>query len=172
MSWRQKPSAFKEANSPSFKTYAQKIVDNARSLAERFLQKGVRLVTGGTENHLMILDVSRFGLTGRHAETALSAAHLTVNRNAIPFDVQGPWYTSGIRLGTPALTTLGMGKEEMEEIADIIVSILSNTVPALAEKSGQPSKAISTTRPEILEAAKKRVAALLSRFPLYPEIEI
>lgn len=167
-----KAVAFKEANAPSFKAYAQKIVDNARSLAERFLQKGVRLVTGGTENHLMILDVSRFGLTGRHAETALRAAHLTVNRNAIPFDAQGPWYTSGIRLGTPALTTLGMGKEEMEEIADIIVSILSNTVPALAEKTGQPSKANSTTRPEILEAAQKRVAALLSRFPLYPEIEI
>lgn len=167
-----KAIAFKEANTPAFKAYANKIVDNARSLAERFLQKGARLVTGGTENHLMILDVSRFGLTGRHAETALRAAHITVNRNAIPFDAQGPWYTSGIRLGTPALTTLGMGKEEMEEIADIIVSVLSNTEPAIVQKTGQPSKANSTTRPEILDAAKKRVAQLLERFPLYPEIEI
>lgn len=167
-----KAIAFKEANTPSFKDYAQKIVDNARSLADRFLQKGIRLVTGGTENHLMILDVSPFGLTGRHAETALRAARITVNRNAIPFDVQGPWYTSGIRLGTAALTTLGMGKEEMEEIADIIVSVLSTTKPGITQKTGQPSKALSTTPPDIVEAAQKRVATLLSRFPLYPEITI
>lgn len=167
-----KAVAFKEANAPSFKTYAQKIVDNAQFLAESFLQKGMRLVTGGTENHLMILDVSRFGLTGRQAETALRAAHITVNRNAIPYDVQGPWYTSGVRLGTPALTTLGMGAEEMREIADIIVSVLSHTQPALVQKTGQPSKANSTTQPEILDAAQKRVTQLLGYFPLYPEIEI
>lgn len=167
-----KAIAFKEANTPTFKTYAQKIVDNAQALAESFLQQGVRLVTGGTENHLMIVDVSRFGLTGRHAETALRAAHITVNRNAIPFDKQGPWYTSGIRLGTPALTTLGMGPEEMREIASIIVSVLSHTQPAIVQKTGQPSKANSVTSPEILEAAKNRVSQLLNRFPLYPEIEI
>src|SRR5207247_2481890 len=78
-----KAVAFKEANTPEFKTYSQKIVDNARFLAESFLQRGIRLVTGGTENHLMIVDVSRFGLTGRQVETALRAAHITVNRNAI-----------------------------------------------------------------------------------------
>jgi glycine hydroxymethyltransferase len=167
-----KAVAFKEANTPAFKIYAQKIVENARSLADHFLKKGARLVTGGTENHLMILDVSRFGLTGRHAETALRAAHITVNRNAIPFDAQGPWYTSGVRLGTPALTTLGMGTEEMKEIADIIFSVLSHTQPAIVPKTGQPSKANSTTKPEILEAAQKRVKELLSCFPLYPEIEI
>ncbi len=167
-----KAIAFKEANTPDFKTYAHRIVENAQALAESFIQKGARLVTGGTENHLMILDVSRFGLTGRHAETALRAAHITVNRNAIPFDAQGPWYTSGVRLGTPALTTLGMGREEMREIADIIVSVLSHTKPAIVQKTGQPSKANSVTQPEILEAAKKRVSQLLSRFPLYPEIEI
>lgn len=167
-----KAIAFKEANTPSFKVYAKKIVENAQSLANRFLKNGVRLVTGGTENHLLIVDVSRFGLTGRHAETALRTAKITANRNAIPFDAQGPWYTSGIRLGTPALTTLGMGKEEMEEIADIIVSVLSNTTPILVEKTGQPSKANCATQPAILEAAQKRVAQLLSRYPLYPEIEI
>lgn len=167
-----KAIAFKEANSPGFKIYAQKIVDNARTLADSFLQKGVRLVTGGTENHLMILDVSHFGLTGRHAETALRTARITVNRNAIPFDVQGPWYTSGVRLGTAALTTLGMGPEEMKEIADIIVSVLSHTQPAVVEKTGKPSKANCTTQPQILETANIRVKELLSRFPLYPEIEI
>jgi glycine hydroxymethyltransferase len=167
-----KAVAFKEANTPAFKTYAQKIVDNALALADNFLQKGGRLVTGGTENHLIILDVSRFGLTGRHAETALRNARITVNRNAIPFDPQGPWYTSGIRLGTPALTTLGMGQEEMKEIADIIVTVLSHTQPATVQKTGQPSKANSITQPEILESAQKRIAQLLSRFPLYPEIII
>lgn len=167
-----KAVAFKEANTPEFKQYAQRIVDNAQSLAECFLQNGARLVTGGTENHLMILDLARYGLTGRHAETALRAAKITVNRNAIPFDKQGAWYTSGIRLGTPALTTLGMGAAEMKEIADIILSVLAHTQPAIVAKTGQPSKANSTTQPEILEAAQKRVAELLKRFPLYPEIEI
>jgi len=167
-----KAVAFKEANTPAFKAYANRIVDNAKALAEAFLRKGIRLVTGGTENHLMIVDVARFGLTGRHAETALRAAHITVNRNAIPFDAQGPWYTSGVRLGTPALTTLGMGKVEMEEIADIIVSVLSNTKPATVEKSGQPSKANGVTPQDVIERAKARVAELLKKYPLYPEIEI
>ena len=167
-----KAVAFKEANTPAFKVYSQKIVDNAVELAQAFLEKGIRLVTGGTENHLMIVDLTRFGLTGRHAETALRQAHITINRNAIPFDLQGPWYTSGIRLGTPALTTLGMGKEEMREIADIIVSILSHTKPATDEKTGQTSKAKCLTEPKTLETAKKRVAQLLSHYPLYPEIVI
>lgn len=167
-----KAIAFKEANAPEFKQYAQKIVQNAQFLAEGFLQRGVRLVTGGTENHLMIVDVSRFGLTGRQAEIALRSALITANRNAIPYDAQGPWYTSGIRLGTAALTTLGMGQSEMTEIADIIVSVLSHTQPAIVQKTGQPSKANSVTQPEVLESAQKRVAQLLNRFPLYPEIEI
>lgn len=167
-----KAVAFKEANTPEFKQYAQKIVNNARFLADCFLQQGARLVTGGTDNHLMIVDLSHFGLTGRHAEAALRAAGITVNRNAIPFDAQGPWYTSGIRLGTPALTTLGMGENEMKEIATIILSILSHTQPTIVQKTGQPSKANSTTKPDILETAQKRVKELLNHFPLYPEIEI
>lgn len=167
-----KAIAFKEANTEDFKTYAQKIVDNASSLAENLLQKEVRIISGGTENHLMVIDVSRFGLTGRQAETALRSAFITANRNAIPFDSQGPWYTSGIRLGTPALTTLGMGPQEMKEIADIIVSILSNTRSVNVQKTGQPSKTNSITPPQILENAQKRISELLSHFPLYPEIEI
>lgn len=167
-----KAIAFKEANTPEFKMYAKQIVDNAQFLADCFLQEGVRLVTGGTENHLMILDLSKFGLTGRQAETALREAHVTVNRNAIPNDIQGPWYTSGIRIGTPALTTLGMAKEEMKEIASIICSVLSSTKAGIVQKTGQPSKASIITDPAIMEQARSRVKNLLSRFPLYPEIEI
>lgn len=167
-----KAIAFKEANTPSFQSYAKKIVENASYLAECFLQKGVRLVTGGTENHLLILDVSKFGLTGRQAESVLREAKITANRNAIPFDSQGPWYTLGVRLGTPALTTLGMGKEEMKEIAEIIVLVLSHSKPALVEKTGQPSKANAILDPKIKAQAQERVKNLLSRFPLYPEIEI
>lgn len=167
-----KAVAFKEANHPSFQTYAQKIVQNAQYLAEHFLSKGARLVTGGTENHLMILDLTPYGITGRQAETALREAKITVNRNAIPYDVQGPWYTSGIRLGTAALTTLGMGASEMKEVAEIILDVLSHTRPTIVEKTGKPSKANSVTEAEVLKKSHQRVSQLLSRFPLYPEITI
>lgn len=167
-----KAVAFREANTPDFCTYAKKIVNNAQTLAEALRQKGVRLVTGGTDNHLMVLDVSSFGITGKQAENALRAARLTVNRNTIPFDPQGPWYTSGVRLGTPALTTLGMGAQEMVEIADIIVEILKETRPAPSEKEGKESKAQAITNPKILKRAHQRVEELLSHYPLYPEIAI
>lgn len=167
-----KAIAFQEANTPEFKTYSQKIVDNAQALANYFLSHGVRLVTGGTENHLMILDVSKFGLTGRQAETALREANITVNRNAIPFDPEGPWYTSGVRLGTPALTTLGMGKAEMEEIGAIIISILSNSKPGISEKTGKPTKAQVVVNEQIAQQARARVLELLKKYPLYPEIEL
>lgn len=167
-----KAIAFKEANAASFRDYAKKVVENADALAKQLMKKGIRLVTGGTENHLMILDLTKFGLTGRHGETALRQAFLTVNRNAIPFDTNGPWYTSGIRIGTPATTTLGMGKEEMAVIADTICDVLSKTTPALAAKTGQPSKAACTVEPAALAKAQAAVAELLSRFPLYPEIDL
>lgn len=166
-----KAVAFKEANQPSFEVYARKIVDNAAALAGGFLEKGVRLVSGGTENHLMIVDVSGFNLNGRQAENALRQAHLTLNRNAIPFDKNGPWYTSGIRLGTPALTTLGMGAAEMREIADIIINVLSHAQPAVTS-SGQASKAQVIVDAAVLAKNQQRVKELLSRYPLYPEIEI
>lgn len=165
-----KAIAFQEANTPEFQQYAHRIVENSQALAESLKKSGIRLVTGGTDNHLMILDLTSFGLTGRHAENALRAAHLTVNRNAIPFDKNGPWYTSGVRIGTPATTTLGMNKEDMEEIASIIVDVLSNTKPDIAAKTGQPSKAQCTTEPVVLQKAKDRILALLKHYPLYPEI--
>ncbi len=167
-----KAIAFREANQPEFKTYAHKIVENAQFLAESFIKKGMRLVTGGTDNHLMVADVSPFGITGRQAELILREAKITINRNAIPFDQQGPWYTSGIRLGTPALTTLGMGVNEMQEIAEIIHLVLSHMKPSIVQKTGLPSKAAATVDPAILAIAQQRVDALLQRFPLYPEIEL
>lgn len=165
-----KAIAFKEANTPEFANYSQHIVDNAFALGEQFKQNNIRLVTNGTENHMVIVDLSRFGLTGRHAENALRQALLTVNRNAIPFDTNGPWYTSGIRIGTPAMTTLGMGQTEMREIADIIIDVLSHTTPAILETTGLVSKAACTVAPEILKRSQMRVKELLSHYPLYPEI--
>lgn len=167
-----KAIAFQEANTPEFRRYAQHIVDNAQALAARFQSRGGRLTSGGTENHLMVLDITKFGITGRQAETALREAGLTVNRNSIPFDPNGPWYTSGIRVGTPATTTLGMGKDEMNEIADVIIDILSHSKAGIAEKTGQPSKAAVITDPSTMQNAKQRIKALLGRFPLYPEIDI
>lgn len=167
-----KAVAFKEANSSSFELYAQRIIENAQTLADAFMEKGIRLVTGGTENHLMILDLQKFGLTGRIAESALRQAFLTVNRNAIPFDTNGPWYTSGIRLGTPALTSLGMGPSEMKEVATLIVDVLTHTKPALASKTGLPSKANGITEASVLQRSREKVTELLAKFPLYPEIEV
>lgn len=164
-----KAIAFKEACSDGFKRYAHSIVENCSALAEALMRRGVRLVSGGTENHLAILDVSSFGLTGRQAETALREAHLTVNRNAIPNDKNGPWYTSGVRIGTAAITTLGMGPAEMGEIAEIMVSILSSTKPSKTA-SGEISKAKSQTSAEVIERSKKHALQLLERFPLYSEI--
>lgn len=166
-----KAVAFKEANTPEFRSYTKKIIENAQALSKSLMDKGLRIVSGATENHLMVVDISSLGLTGRHAESALRKAGLTINRNAIPFDANGPWYTSGIRLGTPAMTTLGMGAAEMAEIADIIVDVLKHTKPATA-KTGQPSKANSETDEAVVEKSKNRVKSLLGRFPLYPEIEI
>ncbi len=130
------------------------------------MERGARLVTGGTENHLMIIDITKYGINGRQGESVLREAGLTVNRNTIPFDPHGPWYTSGIRIGTPATTTLGMGKDEMREIGDIIVDVLSNTI------ASKTSKASAVVEPETLKKAQERVADLLGRYPLYPEIEI
>lgn len=167
-----KAIAFKEANQPSFKEYASKIIANAKVLAEALMEKGIRILTNGTDNHLMILDLTDLGITGRQAEKVLREAYLTVNRNAIPNDHNGPWYTSGVRIGTPAMTTLGMGAAEMREIADIIALVLKNTKPAAGEKTGQPSKANYTIPADIIEKAHARVKDLLSRYPLYPEIVI
>ena len=135
-----KAVALAEARQPAFQTYAQQIADNAKSLAEGFLTRGAKLVTGGTDNHLVLLDVSSFGLTGRQAESALLDAGVVTNRNSVPADPNGAWYTSGVRLGTPALTTRGFGHDEFDNVAELIVHVLQNTQPGTT-KAGGPSKA-------------------------------
>lgn len=166
-----KAIAFKEANTASFQRYAHQIVANARALAHGLKSKGVKITTGGTDNHLMVFDVaSTFGLTGRQAELALREALLTVNRNSIPFDANGAWYTSGIRIGTPATTTLGMKETEMGQIAQWIVELLQSTKPAQDEKG--PSRSKVEIDPKVLTRVKQGVTALLDAYPLYPEIVI
>src|SRR6187455_3501345 len=134
-----KAVALAEARQPSFQTYAQNIADNAKSLAEGFLTRGANLVTGGTDNHIVLLDVSSFGLTGRQAESALLDSGVVTNRNSIPADPNGAWYTSGIRLGTPALTTRGFGAQDFDRVAELMVEVLSNTQPG--QGTAGPSKA-------------------------------
>ncbi len=136
-----KAVALAEARTDEFRTYAQNIADNAKSLAEGFLTRGANLVTGGTDNHIVLLDVSSFGLTGRQAETALLDAGVVTNRNSVPSDPNGAWYTSGIRLGTPALTTRGFGHDEFDNVAELIVHVLSNTQPGTT-KAGTPVEGV------------------------------
>jgi glycine hydroxymethyltransferase len=170
-----KAVALQEASGDEFRGYARRIVDNASALAGACVNEGMTVLTGGTDNHLMLLDVTPFGLTGRQAESALRSASITLNRNSLPFDANGPWYTSGLRIGTPALTTRGMGTAEMEEIASIIRLVLSNTEATVITKgknAGSPSKARYRTGPDAAEAARARVSDLLGGFPLYPELDL
>jgi glycine hydroxymethyltransferase len=170
-----KTVALAEASRPEFADYARRVVDNAALLAEELMKKDIRVVTGGTENHLVLVDVRPFNLTGRQAESALRSSGVTLNRNVIPFDSNGSWYTSGLRLGTPAMTTLGMGAAEMREIADIIHSVLAATRPSTIAKganAGQQSKANFELDEKARAGAAARAADLLKRFPLYPEIEL
>lgn len=170
-----KAVAFTEAISASFKDYASKIVDNSKALAKACIEEGIVVATDGTDNHLMLLDVTGFGLNGRQAESALRECGITLNRNALPFDVNGPWYTSGLRIGTPAVTTLGMGSKEMKEIAGIIKLVLDNTKPLKLTKgpnAGSLSKAKYSIDLTAAEQARKRVAALLGEYPVYPELSL
>jgi len=170
-----KAIALEEAEKDSFKSYASAIVRNAKALADAFIKEGAPVATDGTDNHLMLLDVTHFGLNGRQAESLLRECGITLNRNALPFDKNGPWYTSGLRLGTPAVTTLGMGEDEMREIASIIVYVLKNAKPAIitkGEKAGEVSKNRAKAPKEVIESAKERVLKLLSAFPLYPELDL
>jgi len=164
-----KAVAFAEAKTESFRSYAQQVVDNAHALAEGIEKRGGRLVTGGTENHLVLVDVRSFGLTGRQAESALEDSGVIVNRNSIPFDPNGAWYTSGIRLGTPALTSVGMGCDDMDDIAEIICSTLEATEPSTTT-SGELSKAKFNLSDVIQSNNGTRCGELLSQNPLYPEV--
>ncbi|MEP6989507.1 MAG: glycine hydroxymethyltransferase [bacterium] len=165
-----KAVAFTEALLPSFRGYAAKIVENARALSDALIANGHDVLTGGTDNHLVLVDVGRRGLTGRQGESALRECGLTLNRNTIPFDPNGPWYTSGLRLGTPATTTLGMGAPEMQEIASIIALVLAAMKPAAA-KDG-PSKAKYIVEASARDEALQRVKSLLSAYPVYPELDL
>lgn len=166
-----KALAFREALRPEFKTYAAKIVENSAALAEECVKQGMKVLTGGTENHLLQINVfDSFGITGRQAEEALRECGITLNRNAIPFDVNGVWYTSGLRLGTPALTTLGMGIEEMRTIAGLLKKVLGACKPATG-KDGKPSLAKYELDLSVRDEVKAEVGALLGRYKLYPELE-
>ncbi|MCW2865931.1 MAG: serine hydroxymethyltransferase, partial [Marmoricola sp.] len=162
-----KAVALAEARQPAFQTYAQNIAANAKSLAEGFLTRGAKLVTGGTDNHIVLLDVSGFGLTGRQAESALLDAGVVTNRNSVPGDPNGAWYTSGIRFGTPALTTRGFGHDEFDTVADLVVEVLSKT-QAGTNKAGAPSKATYVTEDGVADRVKDRSAEMLDKHPLYP----
>src|SRR4051794_28127906 len=166
-----KAVALAEARQDSFRSYAQKIADNAKSLAEGFLTRGATLVTGGTDNHLVLLDVSGFGLTGRQAESALLDAGVVTNRNSVPSDPNGAWYTSGIRFGTPALTTRGFGHEEVDTVARLVEDGLSNTTPNTT-KAGAPSKATYTLADGVADRTRAASADMLHKYPLYPGLEL
>ncbi|RAJ36904.1 glycine hydroxymethyltransferase [Kitasatospora sp. SolWspMP-SS2h] len=161
-----KAVAFAEARRPEFQVYAQQVVDNARALAEGLLKRGSRLVTGGTDNHLVLADVSSYGLTGRQAEAALLDSGIVTNRNAVPQDPNGAWYTSGIRLGTPALTTRGLGAAELDEVAELIHTVLTAAAPVGS------SKAQYALDEAVRDSVAKRAVDLLADHPLYPGITL
>jgi glycine hydroxymethyltransferase len=166
-----KAIALREAATPDFAAYAARVVANARSLAEACERSGLRVATGGTDNHLLLVDVSKLGLTGRQAESILHDCGVTLNRNALPFDPNGPWFTSGLRIGTPAATTLGMGAAEMAELGSIMGSILGAARPATT-KDGNPSRAKATVEESARAEARRRVRAIMERFPVYPELDL
>ena len=147
-----KAVAFKEALSDEFKVYQQQVLDNAKALSDELVKKGFRIVSGGTDNHLMLVDLRSKNITGKEAQFLLDEIGITANRNTIPFEPLSPFVTSGIRLGTPALTTRGLKEEDIREVADIIADVIENR-----EDSA------------VIEAAKAKVQAICKKFPLYEE---
>ena len=146
-----KAVALKEALSPEFKSYQQQIVTNARVLAQALMSQGFRLTSGGTDNHLMLVDLRKSELTGKVAQETLDRARITVNKNAVPFDTRSPFVTSGIRIGTPAVTTRGMKEKEMEQIGDFIGRALNHV-----------------TDGQVLQTIAGEVGELCRKFPVYP----
>lgn len=147
-----KAVALKEALSDDFREYQKRVIKNAKRLARELMQRGFKLVSDGTDNHLMLIDLTGMGITGKDAEDALDTAGVTVNKNSIPFDTKPPTITSGIRIGTPCVTTRGMNEEEMVEIAEIITEVLKN---------------IGNNK--VIQGIKERVINLCKRFPLYED---
>ena len=148
-----KALAFKEAATPAFAAYQRRVVDNARGLAEGLLAEGVELVSGGTDNHMVLADLTPLGITGKDAQEVLGRAGITVNKNAVPNDPRGPLVTSGIRIGTPAVTTRGMGTDEMATVAKLVGSVLR-----------------APDDPSTITSARNRVLGLCEAFPIYPEL--
>ena len=147
-----KAVTFKEALSDEFKVYQQQVLDNAKALSDELVKKGFRIVSGGTDNHLMLVDLRSKNITGKEAQFLLDEIGITANRNTIPFEPLSPFVTSGIRLGTPALTTRGLKEDDIREVADIIADVIENR-----EDSA------------VIEAAKAKVQAICKKFPLYEE---
>lgn len=145
-----KAVAFKEALSPEFKKYQEQVVKNAKTLADTLIKNKVRVVSGGTDNHLILVDLTSLNITGKDAEKTLEKVHITVNKNGIPYDTKSPFITSGIRLGTPALTTRGMKEEEMVLIGNLIVKALQNS-----------------NNVEVLQSIVEEISILCKKFPLY-----
>ena len=145
-----KAVAFKEALSPDFKTYQEQILKNAKAMAERLMKRGLRLVSGGTDNHMMLINLVGSGVNGKQLETWLDEAHITVNKNSVPNEPLSPMITSGIRVGTPAVTTRGMKEDDMIEIADMIADIVQNGEGAI-------------------ENVKARAIALCDKYPIYKD---
>jgi glycine hydroxymethyltransferase len=166
-----KAVALAEARQPSFQTYAQNVAANAVVLADGLMKRGARLVTGGTDNHLVLIDVSSFGLTGRQAESALLDSGIVTNRNAIPRDPNGAWYTSGVRIGTPALTSRGFGAADFDRVAELIVDVLSATSP-VAAASGGASKAKYSIAEGVAGKTQAAANELLDANPLYPGLDL
>jgi len=168
-----KAIAFREAASPEFRQYAQQIVNNCQSLADACIKNGLEVLTGGTDNHLALINVYNTGITGRQAESALEECGITVNRNSLPRDPNGPWYTSGLRVGTAAVTSLGMKEAEMAEIASLIADVIKATKRVPDKKSpSQDSKAKYIIDAGAKTAITERVKKLMSRFPVYPQLDL
>ena len=141
-----KAVCFKEALSPAFKEYQQGVIDNAQALCKGLLARDIRIVSGGTDNHLMLVDLTNYDLTGKAVEKLLDEAHITANKNTIPNDPQKPTVTSGIRLGTPAVTSRGMNTEDMDKIAEAIAMMIKEGEPA-AEKALAITKSLTEKYP-------------------------
>jgi len=155
-----KAVCFKEALSPEFKSYQQQLVTNAKLLAETLISKGIDLVSGGSDNHLMLLDLRKLGLTGKDAANVLDECRITVNKNGVPNDPQSPFVTSGVRIGTPAITTRGFKQPEILRLGELIASILN-------EMAANNSEISETTKARAL----KEVSSLNASHPLYPELK-
>ncbi len=145
-----KAVAFREALEPEFKKYAKQVIKNAKTLANKLIELGYEIVSGGTDNHVMLVDLTKTGITGKDAENALHKAAITVNKNMVPFDERSPFVTSGIRLGTPALTTRGFKEEEMNKVASLIDRVLKNL-----------------DNENIYEQVKREIGEMCAAFPLY-----